>query len=334
MQTAPRVSVVIVNWSRREDTLECLRSLRGLDYPNYDVVVVDNASTDGSVEAVRAYYPEAVVIAHTTNLGYTGGNNAGIRYAVDHGADFVWLLNNDTVVEQSCLSELVRTADGHQRIGMVSASIMYWQDPGRVQFRGAVLDRKRFEIAKCDRPDQAGLVLWGTALLIRTAAIREVGLLREDFFAYWEDVEYSDRILQGGFENRIAERALVYHKSPLWVAGQLRRSSHYYFYMTRNGYWFWMPRTPVSRRLSFLRRYLSEVVETAQVAEAAGAADIVDACWDGVWSAATGVAGERRLDVTMPSVVRWTILAAAWLWRRATRLGTAAGLGPGRALSG
>ncbi|MCS6862682.1 MAG: glycosyltransferase, partial [Abditibacteriales bacterium] len=103
---APQVSVLVLNWNGKADTLECLESLRRVDYPNFEIIVVDNASTDDSVAAIRQAYPELVILQNSDNLGYAEGNNVGIRYAKARGSDYVFILNNDTVVDANVLTPL------------------------------------------------------------------------------------------------------------------------------------------------------------------------------------------------------------------------------------
>src|SRR5258705_10163194 len=106
--TGRRLFVIIVNWNGKQDTLACLSSLEKIERKNIEVhvVVVDNGSTDGSVGEISKKYPKVTVIPAGSNLGFTGGNNIGIAHALDRGADFVWLLNNDTIVDRHALSFL------------------------------------------------------------------------------------------------------------------------------------------------------------------------------------------------------------------------------------
>ena len=101
------VYIIILNWNGRDDTIECLRSVQEVDYPRYQILVVDNASDDGSPEAIRAAFPAVELIVNESNLGFAAGNNVGIEYAVQREADYVFLLNNDTIVERMVLAELV-----------------------------------------------------------------------------------------------------------------------------------------------------------------------------------------------------------------------------------
>lgn len=101
----PKVYIIILNWNGLKDTLECLESVFKLDYLNFEVIVVDNGSTDDSVNVILKTYPQVRLIENRENLGYTGGNNIGMRYAIERDADYIWLLNNDTIVEEDTLGE-------------------------------------------------------------------------------------------------------------------------------------------------------------------------------------------------------------------------------------
>lgn len=107
---APLVAVILLNWNGWRDTVQCVESLRHLDYPRVLVIVVDNASADDSVKRIRAAFPNVTLIENHENLGYAGGTNVGIRYALDHGAAMCWLLNNDTIAPPEALTPLVRAA--------------------------------------------------------------------------------------------------------------------------------------------------------------------------------------------------------------------------------
>ena len=135
--TPPRVCIVVLAWNRRADTLECLRSLARVAEPEIRVILVDNASSDGTVEAARQEFPRIELIETGENLGYTGGNNVGIRRALDLGAEYVLILNNDTVVAPESVRELLAVASRSERIGFVSPKIYFMDPPDRIWFAGA-----------------------------------------------------------------------------------------------------------------------------------------------------------------------------------------------------
>ena len=129
----PRVGIIILNWNGKADTVECLHSLRKIDYPNYQVIVVDNGSTDDSVQTFRDQFPEIIVLPQTENLGFAEGSNCGIEYALAAGCDYVLLLNNDTVVAPDFLTELIAVGEHYPEIGMLSPVMYYYQSDTHVK---------------------------------------------------------------------------------------------------------------------------------------------------------------------------------------------------------
>jgi len=127
--TMPSVTIIVLNWNGGQDTLACLESLAQLDYPEFGVLVVDNGSTDGSLQAVQERFPEIPIIETGENLGYAGGSNVGLRWALDHGADYALLLNNDTVVAPDFLRLLVEAVGADPRIGIAGPTICYYDRP-------------------------------------------------------------------------------------------------------------------------------------------------------------------------------------------------------------
>jgi len=115
VDATPKVSCIVLNWNGWEDTLRCLAALEDTTYKNLQMIVVDNHSTDDSVERIKNAHPDTLVIEASANLGFAGGNNLGIRYALENGTEYVWLLNNDTVPAASALSELVSKALADRR---------------------------------------------------------------------------------------------------------------------------------------------------------------------------------------------------------------------------
>ena len=132
MPADPLVYIIILSWNGKGDTVECLRSLELLEYPNHKLLVVDNASSDGTAEAVRKEFPGVELIVNERNLRFAGGNNVGISYAVARGAHYVLLLNNDTVVDKALVRALVDVAESAPEIGMVGPKIYYYQDRNRL----------------------------------------------------------------------------------------------------------------------------------------------------------------------------------------------------------
>ena len=224
----PSVAIILLNWHGWRDTLACLASLEKLDYPNYQIVVVDNGSTDDSVERIHEAYPQLTLLETGKNLGFAGGNNVGIRYALERGVDYVWLLNNDTIVEANTLSALVATAEANPRIGAVGSVLYYMDRPEKVQAWGggrvSLWSGRSWHLTSPGRLDY----LTGASLLLRWEALEHVGLLDEGFFMYWEDTDYGFRLRKAGFRLEVAEDSRIWHKESATLGKVSLQGDAYY----------------------------------------------------------------------------------------------------------
>jgi len=217
-----RVTIVILNWNRTADTLECLASLKKIDYPVFDIVVVDNGSTDASVSAILADHPDVQLIENKSNLGFAAGNNQGIRSALDRGADHILLLNNDTVVHPGILNALVDASVNYADGAAFSAKIYYHSEPGRIWLGMPVWDKKtcRFQYDGFDATDDGkscndvrkASYACGCAMLLRSDAVRQVGVFEPRFFCYYEEIDWCFRARKQGFASYYVPAAKVWHK--------------------------------------------------------------------------------------------------------------------------
>ncbi|MFN3997460.1 glycosyltransferase family 2 protein [Algoriphagus sp.] len=216
------VAIILVNWNGFDFTRACLNSLRNLDFTDYKVILVDNASLDQEGKALKKAFPEIELIENAENLGFTGGNNVGIRYALEQGFSHIMLLNNDTEVEPDFLGEMMLKFHQNPNLGVVQPLILFLHDPKKIWSAGGrwvssigraitLGDREpladyRFNKSELD---------WATGccMLISREAIQHVGLLNEQYFAYFEDVEWSLRFKKAGFEIALAEKAVIYHEA-------------------------------------------------------------------------------------------------------------------------
>jgi GT2 family glycosyltransferase len=211
----PLVFVVVLNANGWADTRECLGSLRGLDHPNREIVVVDNGSTDDSEALIRRRFPEVTVLQAGANLGFSRGNNLGIRYALAHGSAYVWLLNNDTTVDSGALSALVNAAETDARIGVVGSILYFADDPKRVQAWGGGTFNRLLGKPSCSmKPTPANELdfITGASMLVRPGCLADAGLLDENFFLYMEDADLCFRAKQRCWQIAVAEGSVVYHK--------------------------------------------------------------------------------------------------------------------------
>jgi GT2 family glycosyltransferase len=220
-KNAPLIHVIVLNWNGREDTLECLKSLEGLDHPRFCVVVVDNGSVDGSVAAIREKYPDVAVLETGANLGYAGGNNVGIQWSLSHGADFILLLNNDTVVAPNLLSALSRAAELLPEGSIIGAAISFFDRPDVLWFGGASWSTEKLGFrttcrgrALSDLPEEPfeSDYITGCALFAPVSTFKATGLLDDNFFLTYEETDWCYRARTIGFRCFVTREARLWHK--------------------------------------------------------------------------------------------------------------------------
>jgi GT2 family glycosyltransferase len=217
----PRVSIILLNWNSYEVTMECLLSLRKMDYKNFEVVMADNGSVDGSAEKLLASAPEIRLVRNATNLGFAGGCNAGIRDALSRENDYVLLLNNDTIVAPDFLSQMVSAAESDSAIGAASPKILFFDRPDRLNYAGgvhklwrlfpSVIGLRQLDDGRYDQMREVSF-LTGCAFLIKAEVVRRVGVLEEVYFHFYEDIEWSLRIIKAGFKCVYVPKAVIWHK--------------------------------------------------------------------------------------------------------------------------
>lgn len=217
----PHVAVIVLTWNGQPHTMACLRSLATMGVTPTQVIVVDNGSTDGTPMAVRLQFPGVTVLENEENLGFAAANNRGIHHALARGADYIWLLNNDTVVAPDCLSALLAVAESDPKIGMVGPKIYYYDRPHRLQSAGGQISWHPFgthligegeaDHGQYDQIREVDFVS-GCALMAKRQAIEVTGLLDPDFFAYYEDPDWSVRMRRAGFRVVYVPQARVWHK--------------------------------------------------------------------------------------------------------------------------
>ena len=231
---APAVFIVVLNWNGWRDTHACLESLAELAYPNAHVIVVDNASEDGSEARLRELHPALTLLQSGANLGFAGGNNVGLRYALAHGAEYVWLLNNDTLVEPGALTALVDKMRREPDLGLCGSTLLYEADRNTVQALGGARYNRwlgTVEHIGQHQPrgsaDEKGVekdvekrlsYLIGASTLASRAFLEQVGLLQDDYFLYFEELDWATRA-RGSFRLGYASKSIVYHKEGSSIGG-------------------------------------------------------------------------------------------------------------------
>jgi GT2 family glycosyltransferase len=239
--SAALVYVVTLTWNQKEDTLSCLESLSAMTYPNYRLLLVDNASSDGTVEAVRERFPHVACVVNATNLGFPGGFNVGLKYGWARGAEFIFMINNDTFVEPRILDEMMACA-GDEDVGMLSPKIYYADEPNRIWNVGGQRHPWTLEWTdqgerQIDRGQWDEVVerkyLAGCALLMRRSMLETVGLFDVGYHPiYYEDSDLSLRVDRAGYRQLLVPRARMWHK--VTASGGGFDSPRHRYLMARN----------------------------------------------------------------------------------------------------
>ena len=257
---SPLVSILTVQYNQIEQTIQFLESISQIEYDNYEVVVVDNASKEDATADLKKVMPQATIIRSEINLGFAGGNNLGLPHC--HG-ELVLFINNDTEVEPDFLAPLVQLWKSTPNLGMVSPRIQYYTPKGIVQYAGATelstftLRNRSLGFGEVDNGQyndtyKTGFI-HGAAMLVPASVIQKVGPMESGFFLYYEEYDWCARIKAAGFDIYFCGEALVYHKESMSVG---KASPLKTYYMTRNRIWFAQRNLKgVSKQLTLLYLY-------------------------------------------------------------------------------
>ncbi len=227
---SPLVYIIVLTWNGKKDTLECLGSLKALTYPNYRVLVVDNASVDGTAEQVRSQFPNVELIVNKDNYRFAGGNNVGIEYALSKNADYILLLNNDTTVDPNFLAELVTTAESDDQIGIVGPKMYYYTDPKRIWYAGGKIEWWKGWISHigireinseqyCQTKETD--FVSGCCILVKREVVEKIGILDTAYYIYGEDVDWCIRASRAGYRILYEPKAKIWHKLSVSTGGHL-----------------------------------------------------------------------------------------------------------------
>lgn len=255
----PTVVIIVLTWNQRDLTLACLESLKGMDYPQdrLEVIVVDNGSGDGTAEAVRAQYPLVVLLENKDNLGFAEGNNVGLRHALRGDAEYIMLLNNDTVVDRDLLRHLLQLMETNETVGIAGPKMLYYDAPDIVWNAGNHIDWRLGGIQRIQGDQRDGEVseqpqevdfITACAILLRRQVINQIGLLDPRFFMYFDETDWCTRARKAGWRILYVPKARIWHKVSATIGVT---SPAIDYYMTRNVLLFLVKnRTGIWRALS------------------------------------------------------------------------------------
>jgi GT2 family glycosyltransferase len=237
-ETINKLWVIIPTYNRSDDLIECLESLSLSGIKKEHIIVVDNCSQDETRDKVRNYHPEIILISLEKNLGATGASNIGFQYALNRQADYILRLDSDTIVSENFIRPMLNVAESDPKIGIISPKIYYFEPPDEIWYAGAdaqplifgATNEHRHEI---DRPQNSYLrevdYVWAAAMLIKSEVIKKTGGFDTDFFVYYEEVDFCERVRKLGYKLMFVPDSTVWHKvgssaNNKWTATQWNRS--------------------------------------------------------------------------------------------------------------
>lgn len=218
--TPPKVLVVILSFNDWGQTIECLDSFSRVAYPNYEIILVDNASSNPPIEAVLAKYPGVTCLRNDRNLGYAAGNNVGVRYALERGASYAMVLNNDTLTSPDCLTRLVEAGESHPDAAFMGPLVYHQDEPRVIQSAGGFMTSQWQSYHRGQNETDEGqyedteAVTWvtGCCIMARCSLLEKIGLMDPDFFIYSEEVDWCLRAGQAGMTVLFVPKAKIWHK--------------------------------------------------------------------------------------------------------------------------
>lgn len=236
----PKVFIIILNFNSCLETINCIESLSKITYPNYEIIVVDNASSDDSEDEIKAHFTDITVIQSGENLGYAKGNNIGISYALDKGADYICILNNDVVVENGFLEPVVAILENRQDVGMASPCICDFKQRNYIQSMGAYINlytglaQAKFKNVLFNKMKDRELevdYLGGACFVVKRQVFESIGLIPENYFLFFEETEFCLKAARKGYKLICTAKSKVYHKGSLTISKYAGLS---YFFINRN----------------------------------------------------------------------------------------------------
>jgi GT2 family glycosyltransferase len=258
----PLVYVLVLNWNAYDQTIPCVESLAQTDYPNLKIAIIDNGSTNDSEAILRSRFPEHHLIQTGSNLGYAGGNNVGIAYALEQGAEYIWILNNDTLVSPNTLRLLVNAMLADPQIAHCGPKVYYMEEPKIISTAGATIDLWRgktlqrgaheIDIGQFDEPAYVDYIC-GCCLLARSDLVRKFGSMMEDYFLYYEDTEWGMRYRAAGFKLLYLPTAQIWHREGGSSGGHI--SPDVIYYNVRNGLLLFANSFPFPQRITATLRF-------------------------------------------------------------------------------
>ena len=325
--TEVKIYISILNWNAASDTIRCIKSLldsTSLDNLKIEIGVIDNASSPSDYLTLESNLinKKIKLIRNEENLGFAGGHNILMKEALINAFDYIWVLNNDTIVLKNTLSELIKTMQREPQCGACSPVIKRLGSADIVDYCGSTHNWKALSISHpaniseapgfCEK-NSNDLWLVGTALFLRATALNEIGLFNEKLFAYYEDNDMGVRLNNAGWTNRLVFESHIEHAC---FDGVITDRKPYYFYlMARNSFLFFLNHTPTKHRKLLRMRLTDNSLVVAENLDRMGYSDKATACLLGIADGLAGVGGPPVLDRRVPFWLQCLRPLGRW-WNR------------------
>lgn len=240
MNTEPLVYIIILNYNGYTDTINCVENIKNINYKNYKIVIIDNASTDESITILKNKFRDCYIIQSDINNGYAGGNNLGIKFAINNNSDYICILNNDVLVDKNFLRILIEYYLNNTNIGMIGPMILDYYDQKVVQSTGAMVNLYKGNINIINKNEKLNNIekkiincdyVGGACILIKTKVISEIGLIPEEYFLFFEETEWCIKAKKLGYKIICNCNSKVMHKGSSSI-NKVTGLSEYY--MARN----------------------------------------------------------------------------------------------------
>lgn len=318
----PRVIIQILHFKDINDTLECLDSVFKLDYPNFQILVIDNSGKEIAPEPLLEQFNKQgriELIKTDENKGFAGGHNIGFNWSIENDADYVWVLNNDCVVLPDTLQKLVDDIESNSAIGAVSP-VIYYYGTESIQHLASIIDldskqttsSHSFKQLEAWEAERRSFCLWGTALFVRLSVIKEIGFFDDKYFAYWEDMDISYRILKKSYINKVTATSMVFHKDDIKLSKVPLRQPHYYFYMCRNELLFLRKHSSALQVFLVFSDYFKNTLSRLSNCLTFNDEVCANALLDGFWHGLHGYGGPWEKNVHMPNLMAKILKKFAW----------------------
>lgn len=307
------VGIVICNYNKKEFIINCVESILSSDFQEFDLYVVDNASEDDSVPALEASFGNQIhIIKNEKNLGGAGGFNTGIRICLEKGYPYVMCVDNDIWMEKENIGTLYQYLKEHTQVGAAGSKILFMDMPERIQTYGALLDFENYQLKDCYRNylEQSELpktvlcdYLPACSLMVRADVIKKIGLMPEEVFIYWDDMEWGYRIRQAGYQVVALGNAKVWHKG-----NGANHSTFSKYYMWRNRIRFFAKYEVLERLEQYTETILGEFYRTLYACYLKGEINLIETlmyAYDDALHNITGKAEDYKILKREKATLKW-----------------------------